>query len=160
MSDDTQRPAPSNPEPTTRPPLVVALGASAGGLAALEQFFAEMPADAGMSFIVVSHLLPDRVSLVPELLARRTAMPVVAVDGAVPIAPNHVYVMARSGAVEVSRGVLRPVGGVDDRSSRMPMKIGWRSPPSAAWRDTRHDRLFRVARSSHIMVALAVYGAD
>ena len=56
--------------------LIVAIGASAGGLEALENFFRHMPADAGIAFVVVQHLAPDHASALPQLLAKYTQMPV------------------------------------------------------------------------------------
>ena len=56
--------------------LIAALGASAGGLEALEKFFKHMPADSGIGFVIVQHLAPDHTSALPELLARCTDMPV------------------------------------------------------------------------------------
>src|SRR6187551_707919 len=85
-----EQPATSNPEDDFQ---VVGIGASAGGLEALEQFFAAMPADSGMAFIVVQHLSPDFKSLMDELLARRTAMPVCRVEEGMPIRPNAVYLI-------------------------------------------------------------------
>jgi two-component system, chemotaxis family, CheB/CheR fusion protein len=60
----------------------VGLGASAGGLEALERFFDGMPLGTGMAFVVVQHLSPDFKSLMDDILSRRTAIPVrVAADG-------------------------------------------------------------------------------
>jgi two-component system CheB/CheR fusion protein len=72
--------------------LVVGLGASAGGLEALEEFFDELPADPGMSFVVVTHQSAGKVSLLPELIARHCKMPVVKVEEVTALAVNHVYV--------------------------------------------------------------------
>ncbi len=70
---------------------VVAIGASAGGLNALEQFFAAMPADSGMAFVVIQHLSPDFKSLMDDLLSRHTKMTIRhAVDG-VRLEPNTIY---------------------------------------------------------------------
>jgi len=55
---------------------IVGIGASAGGLEALESFFKAMPADSGMAFVLVTHLDPSHVSLLPELLQRYSNMPV------------------------------------------------------------------------------------
>lgn len=66
--------------------VIVAQGASAGGLEALEKFFQAMPADAAASFIVVQHLAPDHATALPELLARRTGMPAAqARDATIPV---------------------------------------------------------------------------
>jgi|RhiMethySRZTD1v2_1073278.scaffolds.fasta_scaffold249034_3 chemotaxis response regulator CheB len=59
-----------------RPPLIVGIGASAGGLAAFEAFFANMPADSGMAFVLVQHLDPHHKSMLVDLLANYTEMPV------------------------------------------------------------------------------------
>lgn len=55
---------------------IVGIGASAGGLESLERFFARVPPDTGMAFVVLQHLSPDFKSLMDELLGRRTSMAV------------------------------------------------------------------------------------
>lgn len=86
---------------------IVGLGASAGGLEALEAFFDNMPADSGMAFVVVTHLHPERVSLMPELLSRHTAMPVVeAMDGML-VKEDHVYVAPPGGQLALYHGSLQ-----------------------------------------------------
>ncbi len=87
---------PRQPEPRTDPPLqgrVVGIGASAGGLESLEQLFGALPADTGMAFIVVQHLSPDFRSLMDELIARHSEMPVVVAQNGMVVEPNHVYLM-------------------------------------------------------------------
>jgi two-component system CheB/CheR fusion protein len=54
----------------------VAVGASAGGLEAIESFFSHMPPDSSLGFIVIQHFSPDYKSLMVELLSKKTAMPV------------------------------------------------------------------------------------
>ena len=56
---------------------VVGLGASAGGLEALQQFFRFMPSNSGLSFVVVQHLAPDYKSLMADILGKYTEMPVI-----------------------------------------------------------------------------------
>src|SRR5215208_7110616 len=58
------------------PSYIVAIGGSAGGLEAFERFFAGIPADTGMAFVVIQHLDPNHKALMPELLQRSIAMPV------------------------------------------------------------------------------------
>jgi two-component system CheB/CheR fusion protein len=79
-----------DPEAPTR---VVGIGASAGGLESLEQLFAEIPPDTGMAFIVVQHLSPDFRSLMDELIARHSDMPVVLAEDGMPVARNRIYLM-------------------------------------------------------------------
>jgi two-component system CheB/CheR fusion protein len=55
---------------------IVGIGASAGGLEALEQFFTNMPKDSGMAFVVIQHLDPDHTGILHELLQRTTGMKV------------------------------------------------------------------------------------
>ena len=77
MSNDAVLPdadvrSPSPTATTIAPSFVVGIGASAGGLDALEKFFDNVPRESGMAFVVVQHLSPDFRSLMDELLARRT----------------------------------------------------------------------------------------
>ncbi|MDB4981546.1 MAG: hypothetical protein JWM82_2298, partial [Myxococcales bacterium] len=69
----------------TSAPYVVGIGASAGGLAALERFFDNLPDRPGMAFVVVQHLSPDFKSLMDELLARHTALPIQLVADGMPV---------------------------------------------------------------------------
>ncbi|MEL7473338.1 MAG: chemotaxis protein CheB, partial [Planctomycetota bacterium] len=72
---------------------LVAIGASAGGLEPLQEFFDAMPADTGMAFVVVQHLSPDHPSLMDELLARHTKMRVARAEHGMDAEPNTVYVI-------------------------------------------------------------------
>lgn len=71
---------------------IVGIGASAGGLEALEEFLRHMPADSRMAFIIVSHQPTGRASLLPSLLRQCTSMPVLDATDGMQVAPNHVYV--------------------------------------------------------------------
>lgn len=64
---------------------VVAIGASAGGLDALERFFDEMSADSGAAIVVIQHLSPDHKSMMDNLLARHTEMPVLMAENGLSI---------------------------------------------------------------------------
>ncbi|MDB6132615.1 MAG: signal transduction histidine kinase with CheB and CheR [Verrucomicrobiales bacterium] len=75
---------------------VVGLGGSAGSLQALQSFFERMPADTGMTFVVVTHLSPNHESLLADILQRTTPMPVVQVEGRVRVEENTVYVIPPS----------------------------------------------------------------
>src|SRR5262249_28073336 len=76
-----------------REPVIVAIGASAGGGQALQSFFSAMPSDTGATFVVIVHLDPDRRSELPSIISSRTPMPVVQVHGRAKIEPDHVYVI-------------------------------------------------------------------
>ncbi|MCI5132698.1 MAG: chemotaxis protein CheB, partial [Candidatus Electrothrix sp. EH2] len=72
---------------------VVGIGASAGGLAALEAFFSAMPSDSGMAFVVVQHLSPDFKSLMDQLLARHTSMPTYRVENGITLQENAIFLI-------------------------------------------------------------------
>ena len=80
-------------EPSPFHGFVVGIGASAGGLDALERLFQAMPADTGAAFVVVQHLSPDHKSMMDNLLGRYTAMPVRVVEHDMPLAPNAVFLI-------------------------------------------------------------------
>ncbi len=81
------------PSGLKHPSIVVGLGASAGGLEALQSFFSHMPADSGLAFVVIQHLSPDYKSLMVELLSKTTAMPVRRIEDGMPVEPNTVYLI-------------------------------------------------------------------
>ena len=83
------------------PSFVVGLGASAGGLEALERFFDQAATDSGGSYVVVMHLARDFKSVLDELLARHTGMPVRPVEDGAPLRPNTVYVIQPGTEIEV-----------------------------------------------------------
>jgi two-component system CheB/CheR fusion protein len=72
---------------------IAAIGASAGGLAALAKLLESIPQDSGIGFVVITHLDPARESVMPALLARHTAMPVVHAQDGQAVQANQVYVM-------------------------------------------------------------------
>ncbi|HEX8087284.1 MAG TPA: chemotaxis protein CheB [Blastocatellia bacterium] len=73
--------------------LAVGIGASAGGIKALEQLFERMPSDSGMAFVVILHLSPEFESNLAGVIQRWTAMPVIKVTERIKMEPNHVYVI-------------------------------------------------------------------
>jgi two-component system, chemotaxis family, CheB/CheR fusion protein len=87
-------------------PCVVGIGASAGGLAALERFFDNLPERPGMAFVVVQHLSPDFKSLMDELLARHTALPIHLVEDGVSVEVNHIYLIPPRMEMIISAGRL------------------------------------------------------
>ena len=71
-------------------PTIVTIGASAGGVAALQRFFEILPEQTGAAFVVVVHLDPDHRSELPQILAGRTRMPVIQVNKAEKLEADHV----------------------------------------------------------------------
>jgi two-component system CheB/CheR fusion protein len=86
---------------------VVGIGASAGGLDALQQLLRAMPADTGMGFAIVQHLAPDRASSLTEILARATTLPVSEVHDETAVARNHVYVIPPGRDMIIAGGKLQ-----------------------------------------------------
>jgi two-component system CheB/CheR fusion protein len=72
---------------------VVGIGASAGGLQALNELFENLPPDLGMAYVIVQHLSPSHDSILPELLAAKTKMPVKQAKNGLQTQPDHVYVI-------------------------------------------------------------------
>src|SRR5512138_1906354 len=85
---------------------IVGIGASAGGLEALEQFFESMPKDSGMAFVIVQHLDPSHVGVMPELLQRTTVMKVTQVTDHLKVKPNNVYVIPPNKSLSILNGYL------------------------------------------------------
>lgn len=85
---------------------MVGIGASAGGIPALQIFFDTMPARAGIVFVVVMHLSPEHESNLPQVLQAHTAMPVRQVRGRVRMEPDHVYVIPPNQNLEITDGYL------------------------------------------------------
>src|SRR6267378_5424883 len=74
-------------------PFIVAIGASAGGVQALQAFIGSLPANTGAAYVVVVHLDPQRRSELASILAARTGMPVVQIEGKQKLEADHVYVI-------------------------------------------------------------------
>jgi two-component system CheB/CheR fusion protein len=77
----------------TIPRLVIGIGASAGGLEALERLFESTPTETGLAFVVVQHLSPDFKSLTDDILARRTRLPIRVVEDGMPVRANAIYLI-------------------------------------------------------------------
>lgn len=118
-----REPAEGSPElhRPTRPTVVVGIGASAGGLAAFTDFLQHMPPDSGMAFVLVQHLDPRQPSLLPELLALHTRMPVHPVVDRMPIAPDHVYLIPPNTTLTIDQGRLCLTAPHEARGHRMPI---------------------------------------
>ena len=107
--------------------VIAALGASAGGLEALEDFFKHTPANSGIAFIVVQHLAPDYKSSLAELLGRQTEMPVEQARDNVKVGPNRVYIIPPNATLTLEEGKLRVKRPETPRGQRMPIDALFRS---------------------------------
>src|SRR5579883_2485208 len=103
---DPDAAAPCPPDAAVTPAFpVVGIGFSAGGLDALKNLFTVLPPDSGSAFVIVPHLDPNHGSLLPTLLARQTAMPVVEATEGMPVAANHVYVLPPNKYLSIQEGI-------------------------------------------------------
>ncbi len=106
---------------------VVGIGASAGGLDAIQQLFDHMPTDTGMSFVIIQHLSPDFKSLMPELLAKHTKMKIFTAEDQQTIKPNCIYLNQRDKNLKVKgyKFVLSDKGPKNNLN--LPIDIFFRS---------------------------------
>jgi two-component system CheB/CheR fusion protein len=102
---------------------IVGLGASAGGLEALEQFLANVPVASGLAYVVVQHLDPTQKAMLTELLQRATAMPVREVTASLRVEPNVVYVIAPNTELTVTGGRLHLAEPAQPRGLRLPIDV-------------------------------------
>jgi len=128
-----EKPEPLPPRVSAEPPMggfpVVGIGASAGGLAAIEAFFSGMPAevDPGMAFVLVPHLAPDHKSLLTELVQRRTRMAVFQVEDGMVVHPNCVYIIPPGRDMAFLDGALQLLEPTVPRGQRLPIDFFFRS---------------------------------
>ena len=106
---------------------IVGIGASAGGLEAFAAFFESMPADAGIGFVLVAHLDPDHVSLLPELLQKHTKMPVLQAQDDVKVEADHVYVIPPNKELTIFNGSLQLLDLVRSRGANLPIDAFFRA---------------------------------
>ena len=106
---------------------VVGIGASAGGLIALEQFLSNVPTPCGMAFVVVQHLDPNREGMLAELLGRRTSMPVHEVTDHLSLEPDRVYVIPPGQNLSLAGGVLHLQDMPEPRGLRLPIDYFFQS---------------------------------
>jgi len=114
-------------EAASSPFPVVGVGASAGGLEAFTQMLGALPADTGMAFVLVQHLAPRHASLLTEILARATTMPVTEAQDETRVEPNRVYVIPPDRDIVISQGVLRLRPRERARGQHRPIDLFLRS---------------------------------
>lgn len=106
MKQDLTKDNSSSDPNSAKPTAIVGIGASAGGLEAIETFFKNMPVDSGMAFVVIQHLSPDYKSLMVELLSRKTEMPVLRVEDGMEVEANHIYLIPPKKSMTIFHGKL------------------------------------------------------
>ncbi len=108
--------------------LIVGLGASAGGIKALKEFFERVPADSGMAYVVILHLSPKHDSILAEVLQSSAKIPITQIqDEQVRVEPNHVYVIPPNKSLKMNDGhlALSNVTRIEER--RAPVDIFFRT---------------------------------
>jgi len=121
---DASRPA---PEPVQAKPPIVGIGASAGGIKALQEFFDATPDDTGAAFIVIVHLDPESRSELPGILATRTKMPVTQVHAKTNLEKDHIYVIPPDRSLSLSDHEVSAVPFDVPRGQRSPIDLFFRS---------------------------------
>src|SRR6185503_19634676 len=112
------------PAPSVR---IVGIGASAGGLEALEEFLRQVPAKTGLAFAVVQHLDPNHKGIIVELLQRASALSVVQAKDGQQIEPDHVYMIPPNKDMAVLNGALQLFPLRSPRGLNLPIDFFFRS---------------------------------
>jgi two-component system, chemotaxis family, CheB/CheR fusion protein len=126
-NDNTEsrgQPAPKNSDGT---PIIVAIGASAGGVQALQSFFTTIPDQTGAAFVVIVHLEPQHRSEMASILAARTRMPVVQIETQEKLQPNHVYVIPPDRRLQLIDHKISALKFDEPRGHRTPIDLFFRS---------------------------------
>ena len=116
--------------------MTVGIGASAGGIKPLKEFFAAMPGDSGMAFVVILHLSPEHESQLPEVLQTNTEMPVIQVRETVKLQPNHVYVIPPTKYLAMADGEIRLIEPEIILGKRVPIDLFFRTLAAAHGKDS------------------------
>lgn len=106
---------------------IIAIGASAGGLEALEQFLGHVPVGCGMAFVIIQHLDPNHKGMMPELLQRATAMPVAQAKNRMKVRPDCVYVIPPNADLSILHDSLYLLDPVAPRGLRLPIDFFFRA---------------------------------
>ena len=102
---------------------IVGIGASAGGLEALELFFARVPANSGLAYIVVQHLNPTQKAMLAELLQRVTSLVVHEAGEQMRVEADHVYVIPPNTELSLYQGMLHLAPPAKPRGMRLPINV-------------------------------------
>jgi two-component system CheB/CheR fusion protein len=100
---------------------IVGIGASAGGLEAMEQFFVNVLENSGIAYVVVQHLDPTHKGMLPELLQRVSKMKVFQIKNRMVVKPNCVYVIPPNKTLSISKGILYLHKPALERGKRLPI---------------------------------------
>lgn len=124
LADEIDNAVPTRGYGLTR---VVGIGGSAGGIAPMQRFFAAMPVDSGMAFVVVLHLSPEHDSALSQVLQASTTIPVTPANNGERVLPNHVYVIPPGKHLSLTDGHLRLTELPRERGRRLTVDLFFRS---------------------------------
>ena len=123
-------------------PRIIGIGASAGGLEALEAFLSQVPAESGLAFVIIQHLDPMHKGVMPELLQRITPMRVTQADNRMKVKADCVYVIPPNKDLSILHGSLFLLDPIAVRGLRLPIDFFFRSLA-----DDQHERAIGVILS-------------
>jgi len=106
---------------------IVGIGASAGGLEALEEFLQALPGNSGMAFVIIQHLDPNHTGVMPELLQRISGLQVSQAKDKLGVEPDHIYVIPPNKSMSILNGYLHLFEPTESRGLRLPIDIFFRS---------------------------------
>lgn len=127
---------------------IIGIGASAGGLEALERFFSQVPNDTGAAYVVIQHLSPDFKSMMSEILGRKTKLPIFSAEDGMLLQPNHIYLNTPRHDLRIKDGVIQLT----------PVEIGGQMPPHPI--NAFFESLAQYKGSQSISVVLSGTGTD
>lgn len=127
MNKTINKSLPVNQDNGNKPKCFVGIGASAGGLEAIQSLLQGLPNNSGATFIIVQHLSPDFKSMMLELLAKHTKMPIYNVTEGVIMQANSIYLIPPKKNMMVAEGRLLLSDKVPDSGLNLPIDIFFKS---------------------------------
>ena len=126
-TEPTKQPKNIDPAKNTTPFPIIGIGASAGGLEALEKLLGSVPNDSGMAYVVIQHLDPTKKGMLPELLQRISKMEVLLAENTMQVQPNCIYVIPHNKSMSILKGALYLFEPTEVRGMRLPIDFFFRS---------------------------------
>lgn len=111
----------------SEPNYIVGIGASAGGLEAIESFFRVVPEKSGMAYVVVQHLSPDHKSLMVELLTKKTNIPVKRIEDQMKVEADHIYLIPPGQSLTIFHGKLQLQKNKEHNHLNLPIDLFFHS---------------------------------
>lgn len=116
-----------NKESVSSPSHIVCVGASAGGLEAIESFFTNMPVKNNLAFVVIQHLSPDHKSLTVEILSKKTEIPVLRAEDSMEVHAGSIYLIPPRKNLSIFHGKLLLQEQEHNRGINLPIDVFLRS---------------------------------